>query len=205
MIESALAELKPKLLAFFPGPLDGFKTKLAAGIQETERKKIKSLLKRRASFRNSPGLIFLAYTGGIDSDLTSEIGRLLEASNEQLAKVETAEPILKCGAYVASTTRNEELAAAVIARCARLVSAESSPGEILRLMLIALKACGAYKDIATYYREVGIVTTRFAYLTPLGAGLEMRKTLEVLGQRDPRLVASTARAAAILEALFLDP
>jgi hypothetical protein len=205
IIEGALAELKPKLLAFFPGPLDGFKTKLAAGIQEAERKKIKSLLKRRTSFKNSPGLIFLAYSGGIDSDLTGEIVRLLEASNEQLAKVVTAETILKCGAYVASTTRNEELAAAIIARCARLVSADSSPGEILRLMLIALKACAAHIDIATYYREVGIVTTRFAYLTPLGVGLEMRKTLEVLGQREPRLVASTARAAAILEAIFLDP
>jgi hypothetical protein len=205
VIERALAELKPKLLAFFPGPLDGFTAKPAAGIPEAERKKIKSLLKRRTSFKNSPGLIFLAYSGVIASDLTNEIGRLLEASNDQLAKMKTAEPVLMCGAYVASTTRNEELATAVIGRCARLVSPDSRPAEILRLMLIALKACAAHIDIATYYREVGIVTTRFAYLTPLGAGLEMRKTLEVLGQRDPHLIASTARAAAILEAIFLDP
>jgi hypothetical protein len=205
VIERALAELKPKLLAFFPGPLDGFTTKPAAGIPEAERKKVKSLLKRRTSFKNSPGLIFLAYSGVLASDLASEIVRLLEASNDQLAKVKTAEPVLMCGAYVASTTRNEELATAVIGRCARLVSPDSRPVEILRLMLVALKACAAYTDIARYHREVAIVTTQFAYLTPLSAGLEMRKTLEVLGQRDPRLIASTARATAILEAMFLDP
>jgi hypothetical protein len=205
IIEKALVELKPRLMAFFPGPLDGFTAKPAASIPEADRKKIKSLLTRRASFKNSPGLIFLAYSGVIAADLTSEIVRLLEASNDQLAKVKTAEPILVCGAYVASTTRNEELATAVIGRCARLVSSNSKPAEMLRLMLIALKACAAYTDIASYYREVGVVTTRFAYLTPLSGAFEMRKALEVLGQRDPHLIASTARAASILETVLLDP
>ena len=67
-------------------------------------------------------------------------------------------------------------------------------------MLISLRACAAHSDSGKYYSEVSIVTTRFAYLAPSGTVAHMRKVLDILGCRDPRLIAATGRATAVLEA-----
>jgi hypothetical protein len=203
IIEKAFGGLDTRLRAYFTGPLEGFESVGSAVQAEAAYNELKALLKGRSSFKRAPGLIIVAYAGAIDSRLTSEFVRLLEASNEQLAKLKTADQILRCCAYIASTSRNEELTKAVVARCIRLVSPDMTPGAFLRLMLISLRACASYVDIRRYYLEVGAVTTRFAYLVPIGAALEMREVLEVLGCRDSRLIGSMARAMAILECLVL--
>jgi hypothetical protein len=164
---------------------------------------IEAQLKALASFKAAPGLVILAYTGSIDSRLISEIIRLLDASNEDLADFKTANQILRCCAYIAAINRSEELAMAVLARCARLISKDINPDAALRLLLTALQACSAYGDISKYRREVGIVVTRFAYLVPNIVAPEMRKVLEILGCREPRLIGSLGRAMAVLEALVL--
>jgi Restriction endonuclease len=55
-------------------------------------------------------------------------------------------------------------------------------------------------DRTAYYREAATIATRFAFSIPLGAALEMRKVLETMKCRDPRLAASFGRAEAVLEA-----
>jgi hypothetical protein len=203
LVDKAFSVLDVKLRAFFPGPLDGFGPMVSPVQTEEAYKQVESLLKGRSSFKRAPGLSFLAYTGAIDPRLTSEIFRLLEASDEQLAKLKTADQILRCCAYIASINRDNELAKAVIARCVRLVSADTKPDAFLRLLLTALRASGAYEDVGTYYREVGIVATRFAYLAQTNVALEMRKALDVMTSRDPRLGAAFGRAIAVLEASIL--
>ena len=66
-----------------------------------------------------------------------------------------------------------------------------------------MHACGANSDQAAYYREATAIATRFAYSIPLSAALEMRKVLEVMKDRDPRLSSSFGRAEALLEAALL--
>jgi len=77
------------------------------------------------------------------------------------------------------------------------------PDAVLRLLLISMRASGAYSDAASYYREVATIATRYAYAVPIGSALEMRRVLEVMKCRDPRLAASFGRAEAILEAAML--
>jgi hypothetical protein len=104
---------------------------------------------------------------------------------------------------IAAINRDEELAKAVVARCLRLVSPKTQAGAILQLLLISMRACGANSDQAAYYREAATIATRFAYSIPIGAAPEMRKVLEVMKDRDPRLSGSFGRAEAVLEAELL--
>jgi hypothetical protein len=124
--------------------------------------------------------------------------RLLEGSNEELASFKTAQPILKSCAYVAATTRSATLADAVVTRCLRLVTSESQPGQILPLMLFAMRACGAHEDPAAYYREIGKVAAKFAYAIPKRAAIDVRVVMEALFERDPRMMAALGRAMQLL-------
>jgi TrwC relaxase len=61
LINGALDGLNTKLLAFFPGPLDGF-LPFSSPIQaEGALEEIRTLLKGRSSFKRAPGIILLAY------------------------------------------------------------------------------------------------------------------------------------------------
>jgi hypothetical protein len=164
---------------------------------------VRKLLSDRVSFADSPGLVLLAYSGAIDRELTKEIVRLLEASDEQLVNLDTGYQILNCGAYVASTTRDEQLAQIVVARCARMIATDTKPDEFLRVLLLALRACSAYTDRSEYCRQIGIVGARFAYLASRETAPEMSKSLEVLCHRDIHLTGALGRAMAVLETQFL--
>lgn len=194
-----------KLRAYFPGPLDGFGPMFSPIEADEAYGQVESLIKGRSSFKRAPGISFLAYTGAIDARLKSEIFRLLEASNEQLAKPKTADQILRCCAYIASINRDDDLAKAVAARCIRLLSSDIKPDAFLRLVLIAMRACGAYADTGTFYREVGIVAARFAFLAQINVAPEMRRALDVMTSRDPRLGAALGPAIAILETSLWQP
>ncbi|WKA27961.1 HTH domain-containing protein [Bradyrhizobium roseum] len=199
LIDEALSGLDTKLFAFFPGPLDGF-LPLHSPIQaEAAFNEVRLLLKGRSSFKRAPGIILLAYGGAIDARLKDEIFRLLEASNEQLAKLTTADQVLRSCAYIAAINRDEELATAVVTRCLRLISPQTKPDVVLRIFLISMKACAAHPDPSRYYREAATVATRFAYAAPLDAAHELRTVLEEMKCRDPRLAGSFGRAEAILE------
>ena len=110
---------------------------------------------------------------------------------------------MRCCAYIAAITRNGELAKAVSTRCLRLLSLQLPVDANLRLLLISIRACGAYLEGATYYREMASLAARFAYAMPSNSSLEMRKVLEVMKTRDPRLGAAFGRAEAVLEVAIL--
>jgi hypothetical protein len=203
LVAAGLNSMGTNLFAFFPGPMDGFQTLLSPIQAEGALDEIRTILKARSSFKRTPGIILLAYAGAIDTRLKDEIFRLLDSSNEQLAKLKTANGILRCCAYIAAINRDEELAKAVVARCLRLISPKTQAGAILQLLLISMHACGANGDQAAYYREAAAIATRFAYSIPISAALEMRKVLEVMKDRDPRLSGSFGRAEAVLEAALL--
>jgi hypothetical protein len=201
LISQALDSVTPSWAAFFPGPLDGF---LPVGLSQQRKadvKKVKSLLKKRSSFKQAPGLMMIAYGGGIDASLTKEILRLLEGSSQQLSKLSTAHQILRCCAYIAATTKDTKLASAVINWCLRLVTAETPANAILALMLVAIRGCAAHGNTAAYYMECGNVASRFAYATSSSAALDVRSTLEELGHRDPKFIAALGQAMAVLEAM----
>jgi hypothetical protein len=203
LINSELNKLRTKLLAFFPGPLDGFLPFVSAIQAKGAIDEVRSLLKGQSSFKRAPGIITLAYGGAIDTRLKDEIFRLLESSNEQLAKLKTADQILRCCAYIAAINRDGELGRAVVARCLRLISPTMKPDAVLQLLLFSMHACAANGEPAAYYREAATIATRFAFAVPLGTALEMRKVLEIMKCRDPRLAASFGRAEAILDAALL--
>jgi len=48
------------------------------------------------SFADTPGLVLLAHSGANDRELTKEIVRLLEASDEQLVNLESGYQVLNC-------------------------------------------------------------------------------------------------------------
>jgi hypothetical protein len=202
-INSALENLNTRLFAFFPGPLDGFLPLFSPVQAEGALDEVRSLLRGRSSFKRAPGIILLAYAGAIDARLKDEIFRLLESSNEQLTKFKTADQVLSCCSYIAAITRDEDLGKAVISRCLRLISSTMQPGEILRLLFISMHACAANVDRAAYYREAATIATGFAYSVPFSAALEVRKVLETMKCRDPRLAASFGRAETVLEVALL--
>jgi hypothetical protein len=203
LVNEGLDMLDTKLLAFFPGPMDGFQTFFSPIQAEGALDEVRALLRGRSSFKRAPGIIILAYAGAIDARLKDEIFRLLDSSNEQLARLKTADRVLRCCAYIAAINRDEELAKAVVARCFRLISPMTRTGAILELLLISMHACAANVTQAAYYREATAIATRFAYSVPLSAALEMRKVLDAMKGRDPRLTASFGRAEAVLEAALL--
>ena len=203
LVAAGLNSLDTKLLAFLPGPMDGFQTLLSPIQAEGALDEVRTILKARSSFKRTPGIILLAYAGAIDTRLKDEIFRLLDSSNEQLSKLKTANGILRCCAYIAAINRDDELAKAVVARCLRLVGPKTQAGPILQLLLISMHACAANSDQAAYYREATAIATRFAYSIPLSAALEMRKVLELMKDRDPRLSGAFGRAEAVLEAALL--
>ena len=203
ILGKAINGLKPKLRAFFPGPLDGFRPLSQGEGAEAAREELRKLLNDRVSFADTPGLVLLAHSGAIDRELTKEIARLLEASDEQLVNLEMGYQILKCGAYVASTTRDEQLAQIVVARCTRMLAADTTSSEFLRLLLLALRACSAHSDQSEYYQQVGIVVARFAYLASRKTAVAMSGSLQVLCRRDVHLMGALGRAMAVLEAQFV--
>jgi hypothetical protein len=198
IISSAWDRVDPKLSALFPGPLDGFTPTSWIVRREEDLKQVAALLKQRASLKEAPGLALIAYSGGIDASHIDELMRLLEGSNEELSDLKSALGILKCCAYVAATTRSVPLADAVVTRCLRLVTTGSQPGQILSLMLFAMRACGAQEGLADYYRQIEKVATRFAYAAPKAAALDMRVVMEALCERDPRMIAALGRAMQLL-------
>jgi hypothetical protein len=198
LIKSALDRLDPKMSAFFAGPLDGFSPSSLSQRSEADIQQLRALLKERDSFKQAPGLLVIAYAGGIAASHIDELMRLLEGSNKELAAPKSASLILRCCAYVASTTRSTELANAVITRCLRLVTSDSKSSQILPLMLHAMRACAAHEDLTAYYREIGKVATRFAYATSESESLDVRVIMEALCERDPRLIAALGRAMLLL-------
>jgi hypothetical protein len=180
LISQALGTVTPAQAAFFPGPLDGFVPEGVPQRPEAELKKARKLLGKHSSFKQIPGLMLVAYGGGIDASMTKDILRLLEGSGEQLSKRRTAHPILRCCAYIAATTRDTELANATIMRCLRLVTSEMPVNQVLALMLTAIRAGAAFGKTTTYYVECGKVASRFAYAVSAGAALDVRATLEEL-------------------------
>jgi hypothetical protein len=198
IISSAWDRVDPKLSALFPGPLDGFTPTSWVVRREEDMKQVEALLKQRASFKETPGLALIAYSGGIDASHIDELMRLLEGSNEELSVLSSAHRILKCCCYVAATTRSVPLADAVVTRCLRLIMPGSQPTQILPLMLFAMRACAAHEDLTAYYRQIDKVATRFAYAAPKGAALDMRAAMEALCERDPRMVAALGRAMQLL-------
>jgi hypothetical protein len=175
----------------------------APQLRATDLKKARALLKKRRSFKQAPGLIVVAYGGGIDGSLTGEVLRLLEGSAQQLSSFSAANQILRCCAYIAGTTKDTQLANAVIARCLRLVAVETPADTILSLLLIAIKACAAYGQLPAYYTECGNVVSRFAYATSSSAALHVRSILEELCNRDPKFIAALAQPIAFLDATIM--
>lgn len=198
LVESALNQLDPKLSAIFPGPLDGFRPPSSIQRRDADIQAVQEQLKQRNSFKQAPGLLIIAYAGGIDASHIDEMMRLLEGSNEELASPRSARLILTCCAYVATTTRSATLADAVITRCLRLVTTDSKSTQILPLMLCAMRACAAHEDLAAYYREIGKVAARFAYATSESEALDVRTVMEALCERDPKMVAALGRAMMLL-------
>jgi hypothetical protein len=204
LISQALGTVTPAQAAFFPGPLDGFVPEGVPQRPEAELKKARKLLGKHSSFKQIPGLMLVAYGGGIDASMTKDILRLLEGSGEQLSKRRTAHPILRCCAYIAATTRDTELANATIMRCLRLVTSEMPVNQVLALMLTAIRAGAAFGKTTTYYVECGKVASRFAYAVSAGAALDVRATLEELCHRDPKFIAALGHAMAVVEATALE-
>jgi hypothetical protein len=191
-------QVELKLSTIFPGPLDGFTPTSWAVRREEDIKLVDALLKQRDSFKEAPGLAMIAYSGGVDASHIDELMRMLEGSNEELSALKSAHRVLKCCAYVAATTRSAPLANAVVTRCLRLVTTDSQTGQVLSLMLFAMRACAAHEDLTVYYRQIEKVATRFAYSAPKGAALDMRVVMEALCERDPRMLAVLGRAMRLL-------
>jgi hypothetical protein len=181
--------------------MDGFGSVVQTEASISAREDIKKLLGAVKSFADAPGLILIAHSGAIDRKLTSEIVRLLEASDEQLVNADSAYQVLNCGAYVASTTRDERLAALVISRCVRSVPPDASSASFLSLLLLAFRACAVFTDRAEYYRQIDAVAVRFAYLASGVNASEMASAMEALSQREIRMTSAVARAVVILEAV----
>jgi hypothetical protein len=191
------------LLAVLPSPIRLLNSPSDEALWETAAQKTGAVIGLMLSPPFTSKERQIEYAGVIDARLTGEIFRLLESSNEQLARLKTADQVLRCCSYIAAITHDGELSKAVVARCLRLISPQTKPDAVLRLLLISMRASGAYRDAASYYREVATIATRYAYAVPIGSALEMRKVLEVMKCRDPRLAASFGRAEAILEAAIL--
>src|ERR1700752_508318 len=65
-VKIALDGGQPTLSAFFPGPLDGFWPASWAQRQKADIETVQRLLAGRSSFEQAPGLLPIAYSGGID-------------------------------------------------------------------------------------------------------------------------------------------
>lgn len=203
IVDREFGKLKPANLAFFPGPLDDFTFPKPTPAQLEVFKNVKRILRRKKSFKDTRGLGLIAYSGGIDASLSPEVLKLLERSDQYLNSLATAELPLKCCSYVAGLARDHDLSRAVVNRCLGLISLESSPEEILRLLLLAFSACAAYADAKQYYKEIGLVAARFAYASPPSAAVEIHDALKIVIYRDFKMNSALKQAITTLEAAML--
>jgi hypothetical protein len=199
IVENETSRLKTLMFAFYAGPMDDFVPQDVTDQQKEVHKRLRSILRRKKSFKDARGLETIAHTGAVGKPLSNDVLRLLERSDAGLTTAKEATPVLRCCAYIAANNRNERLAEAVTLRCLRFVTPQSSTEDILRLTLIAMMACAAYGDIRGYHKAVGDMMANFAYRTPQSAAETVRSTLELLHRRDPRLIATLGRAMAILD------
>ncbi|MCK1658602.1 hypothetical protein [Bradyrhizobium sp. 151] len=199
IIGAETESLQTMMHAFYAGPMDDFVPQTVTDQQKQVYARLKSILRRRKSFKDAAGLETIAHTGAVGKPLSTDVLKLLERSDSDLTFGSWAVRVLRCCAYVAATTRNEKLAEAVVERCLRLVTPQSTAGEISGLVLVALRAIAAYEERNRYYETVGGTMANFAYRTPPVAAETMRLTLELLHRRDPRLIASLGRAMALLD------
>ena len=199
IIEAETSRLKTMMFAFYAGPMDDFIPQTVTDRQVEVYKRLKSIVRRKKSFKDARGLETIAHTGAVGKPLSNDVLKLLERSDEELTSSKDAAAFLRCCAYIAATNRNEKLAEAVTIRCLRLVTPQSSAEEILRLILIAMMACAAYQEKAGYHKALSDTLANFAYRTPQSAVEPVRLTLELLHRRDLRLMATLGRAMAILK------
>lgn len=203
IMTKVLDTVHPKIAAFFPGPLDGFLPRVSSPAVDKGAKSVEEILKSKISLKDAPGLLTLAYGGVVTTDHANEIMRLLEQSTAELAKYETAYPALRVTAYIAEVSRDAELANAVISRCLRLITHETTTEEVLALFLVAVKACGANTQQEKYFEDLGNVAARFAFTFPKEAAMEFSNVLETLSRRDPRLLSALGQANLVAESVAL--
>ncbi len=199
IVDKEIASLQTRMLAFFAGPMDDFVSQDVTDQQKEVFERVKSILRRQKSFKNARGLETIAHTGAVGKPLSNDVLRLLERSDPDIPNLKDAIPVLRCCAYIAANNENEKLAEAVMLRCIRLVTPQSKAEDILRLILLGMMACAAYRDPRAYHKAVGNMMARFAYRTPKSVVFDVRSTLELLTRRDLRMMATLGRAMAILD------
>ncbi|MEZ2142262.1 hypothetical protein AAE026_08140 [Bradyrhizobium sp. DN5] len=199
LIKAETESLQSMMLAFYAGPMDDFVPQVITDQQKKVYARLKSIVRRRKSFKDAAGLETIAHTGAIGKPISSDVLKLLERSDSDLPGGPFTVRVLRCCAYVAATTRSEKLAQAVVERCLRLVTPQSTAGDILGLVLVALRASAAYEERQRYFEAIGDAVASFAYRTPVAATETVRLTLELLHRREPRFIASLGRAIALLD------
>jgi hypothetical protein len=191
---------------YFPGPVDDF-----AKIENRARNEvflnIEEKLKAATTIADTQGLTGLVYLGQPAPEVATEVTRILESSRITLTEMtEEKTSFLHICAHLAALVRSLSLANVVIDECVRITRIGKAPfGPSADLFRAALIACAAARNHDEHRSLVGQTANKFSYVPSNDARsrTQLASILDILGRRDPKLIATLGRASAVSEAAAL--
>jgi hypothetical protein len=203
LIEAQLKELKKagrSLATIFPGPFDDFRP--APSLEGNPFfQKLETELQGVAKLSDADGVLSVAYATVPSPAFVGEVVRIVSAPPDQpIAEDNTEHLYLDVAAHIAASCHSEQLARAVIDRCLFIARNQSERISANDLFMVMLEACAALSDPKLYHSLIAEKAAQLAFAQrEIQAMAQLISVFDVLGQRDPKLVASLSRARAILQ------
>jgi hypothetical protein len=196
-----LAKKKKAITPFFPGPMEEFSEIAISAPTNPALTDVEKRLKTASNLEKVRGLAALGYLGKPSESAVEDVRRLLRSSRLTLGRDVVREDLIGICAHIAACSRHEALANTVIDYCMGLVANGSAKNDV-ELFLIISEACAAFLERSAYHAALGRAATRLAYAIPFSRQTRpLRSVLEILGQRDAKLIPALSRAAALLDAV----
>lgn len=204
LAQRALAGLVKKgtaLETVFPGPFDDYrKSSPDPSSRLPPFRKGERRAERAMRLDKIPNLVAIAYSTQPSERILATVLRILNLPQDRpIASADTQPAYLQLCAHIAVSTRSEDIARSLINRILPMLARTSDVRNAVHLFGVMLKACAAFKEAADFRRMIGVTAANSCYaVNDLQCLAAFAPPMELLTQRDKRLIPILARARAIV-------
>jgi hypothetical protein len=189
------------LQAFFPGPFDDYREVVPESSSNELFRKVEAKLETADKLDAVPALFALAYSTRCSDAMASHVLRILNVEWPQSITADPEQQIvyLQLCAHLAAGSRSVPIANAVINRCLFEVRGKEDGQDIMTFVGIMLEACAAMPKQEDHRRLLGTTLANACFTTNDAKDLSaLETTIDLLGQRERRLIPYLAKARAIV-------
>lgn len=203
-VDAVVAKLQKDgtaLQAFFPGPFDDYRDVLPEASNNELFRKIEETLETADTLDAVPMLFALAYSTRCSDAVASHVLRVLSLPWHQSITADPEQQMvyLQLCAHLAASCRSVPIANAVINRCLTEVRRKEGGQDVMTLVGIMLEACAAMPKPEDHRRFLGTTLASACFAANDDENLSaLESAMDLLGQRDRRLIPRLAKARAIV-------